>query len=311
MAQTFDASDCELLSWRDALGGVRKIARARLFEGGAPVPARPLLWPSPLEEIEKPHLTDETAREADVIVVADALVGGPGGQPFKDKAYIYASAAYPGYVKFWLDQAITPERWAFDPGRLSKKRVERAFGLLHFNLIWGHWLTEMFPKLFAIRAMGERGLRAPIVLPTTAPDYVFHIIQDVLPGQELVVFDPETEYAAVRQLILPPMLQHFYVFHPYLGEALDTYAAPAPAPQARGRVFVSRGGMRTTYAYREMTNEAEIEAAASDLGFDVVRPETLPWREQLALFAGAGIIAGEFGSGLHNTLFSPRGAKVV
>ncbi len=311
MAKTSNVSDCDLLPWNEAFEGEREIVRARLFEGGATTPARPLLWPCALEEVEKPHRTDDAAAEVDVYVVRDGLVGGKGAQPFKDGAYLHASGAYPGYVTFWADQDLTPEYWRFDPDRLKKKPIERGFALLHFNQIWGHWLTEMFPKLFAIQALAERGVRAPIVLPSTAPEYVFRIIDDVLPGQELVVFDPAQHYVAVEQLILPPMLQQWYVFHPFLGEALDAYAPSRKGSAKARRLFVSRAGMQTSYAYREMTNEAEIEAVAGALGFELVRPETLSWREQLAVFADAGIIAGEFGSGLHNALFAPHGAKVV
>ena len=46
-------------------------------------------------------------------------------------------------------------------------------------------------------------------------------------------------------------------------------------------------------------------------GLTVVRPEELPWIEQVRLFASAHLIVGEYGSGMHNALFSPAGAKVV
>ena len=48
-----------------------------------------------------------------------------------------------------------------------------------------------------------------------------------------------------------------------------------------------------------------MEACAADRGFEIVCPEELSLEEQVALFAGTGLVIGEYGSGLHNTLFSP------
>ena len=309
MASASDISACEPVVWERLLRSRAPCVRARLFEGGQVVPARPMLWPCPVDEVQAYHQGQSVVPHADVYVVQKALVGGHGTHALKDGAFVYAAPAYPGYVHEYFRQGLASHRWSFDPARLRRKRLRRAFGMLHFNLMWGHWITEVFPKLFAIAALRERGIKAPVILPSDAPNFVRPMLEDVLPGQEVVVFDPAREYIQVDHLILPPMLQEAYVFHPYLNDVLDAYAGVRPG--ADGRLFVSRAGMHTEYSYRELENEAEVEALAAELGFDVVRPEMFPWREQLRLFAGARVIAGEYGSGLHNTLFSPRGAQVV
>lgn len=256
------------------------------------------------------HAHHATPPEAHVHVVQDVMVGGGGTYATQGGRYVYAEPAYPGYVHEYLKQDISPETWRHGGWRLTR-RVPRAFAVLHSNLMWGHWLLEVFPKLFAIRALNARGVHAPILISSNAPSYVPGIIQDVLPGQEVIAYNPARRQVNVGRLILPPMLQRFYVFHPAFGEAIDAYAAGARRAGTPERVFVSRGGMRTDWAYRELENEPELEAVAAEMGFAVVRPETLPWREQLALFSGARVVAGEFGSGIHNTLFSPAGTKVV
>lgn len=312
LAATIDLSDCERLTLKDALRGRHDVARARLLDGGQPAPRRPMLWPCPLDEASAFHSGEDAAPSVDLYAVRRAVVGGGGSQALKAGAYVHGASAYPGYVKAYIEDDLTPQCWAFDPRRLKTLRVKQAFALLHFNLMWGHWLTEAFPKLFAIHALAARGVRAPIVIPSNAPVYVPDIIQDVLPGQEVIVYDPATHKVAVDQLILPPMLQSFYIFHPWFGEMLDAYVAEVGRrASSTPRIFVSRAGVKNDWNYREMTNEPEIEAVASDEGFEIVRPETLAWREQVSLFAGARVVAGEFGSGLHNTLFSPRGAKIV
>ncbi len=313
MAATIDVSDDELLELDEALRGQREVAGVRLFEGGQPLSPRPMLWPCPLEAVQAPHLAQAEASPADLHVIRRAFVGGGGSIAVRNGAYLYAAGAYPSYVKTYLDENIAPQTWAFETGWFKRKtlHLECAFALVHFNLMWGHWLTEVFPKLFVIRALAERGVRAPILIPSNVPVFVAEVIEDVLPGQKVIVYDPGTHKVAVRRLLLPSMLQREYVFHPWFGEALDAYAQTRTPSPDRSRVFVSRAAMRTAYAYREMSNEPEIEAIAEEAGFQIIRPEFLPWREQVGVFAGAHVIAGEFGSGLHNALVSPRGAKVV
>jgi capsular polysaccharide biosynthesis protein len=51
--------------------------------------------------------------------------------------------------------------------------------------------------------------------------------------------------------------------------------------------------------------------ALEPLGFEIVLPEMLTLREQLALFGEADWIVAVHGAGLANTLFAPRGTKVL
>jgi O-antigen biosynthesis protein WbqL len=62
--------------------------------------------------------------------------------------------------------------------------------------------------------------------------------------------------------------------------------------------------------YRQLSNQAEIECIAVSEGLELVKPETLPISEQIALFASADLLVGEFGSAMHNALFSRRGTRV-
>jgi O-antigen biosynthesis protein WbqL len=310
LAATLDVSDCELLPLRSALGHWRKAARARLLKGGQAVEPRPMLWPCAVEDIQDAHTRPSAAPDADLIVINNAVVGGAGSMAFKDGGYLYARSAYPGYIQAYIEREVAPQTWAFDRRALKTWRIRRAFVLAHFNMMWGHWLTEVFPKLFAIKLLRDRGLEAPILLPDAAPSYVQAVIEDLIPGQEVIVYPHATHCVWLARALLPPMLQSFYVAHPWFGAALDAYTAEV-GRGADKRVFVSRAGMRTSYAYRELVNEAELEAVAAERGFRIVSPEALSWREQIALFAGAEVVTGEFGSGLHNALFSPAGTKVV
>lgn len=73
------------------------------------------------------------------------------------------------------------------------------------------------------------------------------------------------------------------------------------------KIYVSRHGNPK----RIFQSEEKLELALRDRGFEIVRPEAMPIREQIALFAGAAVIVGSAGAGMSNTLYCARGAIVV
>lgn len=72
------------------------------------------------------------------------------------------------------------------------------------------------------------------------------------------------------------------------------------------RIYFSRRGVHDR---RTLVNEAEVEEAFERRGFIIVRPETLPIREQLLLAANARLVAGCSGSGMFNLAFQGRMAS--
>ena len=62
---------------------------------------------------------------------------------------------------------------------------------------------------------------------------------------------------------------------------------------------------------RRLSNDEEIESIASSFGLELISPETLPISKQIELFSECAFVVGEFGSALHNTLFSPTDIPVL
>ncbi len=310
MSDFVDLSGADLAPLKAALEGPARAARALLIKSSGWVAPRPMLWDCPGQQLNEQHvLGDLFAPDIDLLVVRRVVAGGRGAHLKLDGQIVYAAGAYPYYVRHWLEHGVTPEAWVFDaPVRI---RLDRAFVITHFNYVWGHWLTEMYPKLFLIRALNRAGIVAPLVLPRTAPGYVARIVRDVLPEQEIVTYDPRDEAVEIGTALLPHMLQDNYVFHDFLRWSLEDQALAWPRAGGPERIFVSRGGVRTAQAFRELENEAEIEGIAQELGLTLLRPETLSWTEQARIFSRARVVAGEFGSGLHNALLSPEGCQVM
>ncbi len=93
---------------------------------------------------------------------------------------------------------------------------------------------------------------------------------------------------------------------------------PIVAGWYRRRLALPEGpGHRKLYLSREGTgrrrvvNEAALVQWLATRGFEVVRPETLSVREQVALFAEASHIVAPTGAALTNMLYAPPGACVV
>lgn len=310
MAGFVDLSAVDRVSMAEAFSGTHRAARVKLMGSSGPIAPRPMLWPCAGDLLNAMHdLEGLVAPEIDLLVAHRVVAGGSGAHLKLDEQLVYAEGSYPFYIRHWYEHDITPDAWDFRAR--PRIRLDRAFVISHFNFVWGHWLTEMYPKLFLIRALNRAGITAPIVLPITAPSYVARIVRQILPGQEIVTYDHRDEAVEIGTALLPHMLHKDYQFHDVLRWELEREVLAWPRAGGFDKVFVSRGGVRTPQTFREMENEAEIEAIAEDLGLTLLRPETLPWEEQAKIFSRARVVAGEFGSGLHNALLSPAGCQVV
>jgi capsular polysaccharide biosynthesis protein len=78
-------------------------------------------------------------------------------------------------------------------------------------------------------------------------------------------------------------------------------------PPPNRKLYLSRAGVTR----RRLSNEAAVVAALVPLGYEVVQPETMPLREQIALFAQAREIVGASGDAFTNVIYAPPGARVV
>ncbi|MDR3403929.1 MAG: glycosyltransferase 61 family protein [Chthoniobacter sp.] len=80
-------------------------------------------------------------------------------------------------------------------------------------------------------------------------------------------------------------------------------SATAPAR----KLFISR----QSFAHRLFVNREEVEALATGMGFEIVRPEEMPVGDQVRMFAEAKVVVGEAGAALANVGFCHPGAAVL
>jgi capsular polysaccharide biosynthesis protein len=89
-------------------------------------------------------------------------------------------------------------------------------------------------------------------------------------------------------------------------------AVPPAAEPGPENLYVSRSLSTIPRPwYRQMMNEADVEAAFSGCGFTIIHPETLTFRDQIAAFRSARRIAGPSGSGMFNSAFATAGCRIL
>jgi len=125
-----------------------------------------------------------------------------------------------------------------------------------------------------------------------------------------VLYDHWRELLRVEHLLMPTGLRQGDRLASCFRAATSFWLARASlrlgAQNAGGALYLARRGG----TQRVLVNRARIEAIAAEQGFAILHPEDLPLREQIAAFASADVIAGEYGSALHSAIFAGAGASV-
>jgi hypothetical protein len=179
--------------------------------------------------------------------------------------------------------------------------------------VYGHWLVDVLPKLYLLHRAGIDPLEVKYIIPNDTPEFAFALLRLAgISDSQLILFDPYTEVIGVKQLIMPTLLHTNDRVHPLFREAIEYLLSLIGRghrlpTMARRHLFVSRAGADYT---RKLVNRGTIEQIAAEAGFEIYRPEAFPLLDQLATFASAISIVGEYGSGLHASIFAPQETAV-
>ncbi|KQT58594.1 capsular biosynthesis protein [Methylobacterium sp. Leaf456] len=211
--------------------------------------------------------------------------------------------------------------------RATLRRVEIAEPVVLLagtgHQMYGHWLVDFLPKFFLLDRAGHDITRLRYLLPTDTPDFARVWLGLLGIGADRIfAYDRERDRLACRELLVPTTLRFAGRASPLMREArrfLMRRVFPPPRwrlgrrrpPAGTRRLLISRSDNADTRNRRTLRERAELEARALARGYEIVRPERLSVPEQIALFRSAETIVGEYGSGLHGSLFAPSGATVV
>ena len=272
-------------------------------------PSTDLLFPELAnEEIRQLHSGQPQPTGIGIAILRNALVSGQSLVGTSSKLYLMAPI-----TPLFVDEYLQKDGPVGDR-KLSKKAKRFIPGtsilLTNWNSsTYGHWLLEGMPKLLLLRRVAHELPPFRIGMPHSLPTWILKWIELILPSAKIERYDDSGEYVQCESLLLPTLLTSpEHVPHPELAILLEDITPPTVGVGLeKRRIFVSR---IANNPFREMINQTEIEENALEEGLTLVKPETLSIPEQIAQFARADLIVGEFGSAMHNTLFSPTGAQV-
>lgn len=193
---------------------------------------------------------------------------------------------------------------------IHERRVERlpgGTGLAVSNepSNWGSYLCRILPKILHFKDMGlER------VLAYSANRQHLELFDLIgLPRDRVIAHDPVRDYLCAGSLFVSEPTTALYL-EPGARAALkrlgDRYRGTS-----RRRLYVSRSAGMAARSGRTCVNEKALEARLQALGVEILYPDQLSVREQIAVFASASLIVGCSGAGMFNCVFAPSDAIVI
>ncbi len=173
---------------------------------------------------------------------------------------------------------------------------------------YGHFLLEVLCRAWAWHEHGQN--RVP-VLQSKIPPFakaLFTLIPGVI--ENVKTIERPTRF---RNMIVPGasfvIVREAYVEFKRLCERMADQVVNSGAPETEQPLYLSRTALDTSR--RTLEGEAWLEQLLEREGFLVVRPETLPVGEQIALFNRHRWIVSAVGSACHTRVFSRRANNFV
>lgn len=294
-------------SFHDLLGASRDV-RLLVHEGGDQK-LEPMTW---IGSERSTEYHTRTRRYPDVMLYA-----------IRDVALLGRTALLKGREYLTFDHYHFTETARFDPYENPRLLTAREGERVEFALpsdrmridedcvvltqggdrCWGHWIVDMLPRIALMRRLLPD---AVYVLPEVGA-WAKELLQHTrLMPQQVRFYDPQTTLLQARRMFMPSFVRWGNAFSPAVGDIFREL--PTPIRARRRKLFVTR---RYLPEGATLLNHPEIERLFEARGFDVVRPETMSIEAQLAMFSQASHVAGEYGSGLHGTVFSAPGTRVL
>ena len=202
---------------------------------------------------------------------------------------------------------------AIKDGQRSVTRIPGQSLLLATNghLGFGHWLVDFLPKLYLCQQAGIDLANIKVLLPSDVPGFGREFLHMAgIADDRILSYSPTDQLVMAEQLVIPHALRWsgrasmmFKAAIDYLREQIASHTK-LPASSAGPRLFVKRPDPP---AHRLIANRGRLEALALMSGFEVFQPELFSVAEQIATFSAATHVIGEYGSTLHNSIFSGSG----
>lgn len=172
--------------------------------------------------------------------------------------------------------------------------------------IFGHFLIEVLPDLWAFHLLGIKNLK--IATSVRMNESYLKMLNAIgISSDQIVHIDgPLT----VDELYVPSeMIQRRRYLDPLVRDLFSRVGKLAYNSKqvSINRVYISR----TKMAGRDLENEMEVEILFEKYGFTIIHPQELSIEDQIKIFRDARYIAGTGGSAMHNAIYSENNSKVL
>jgi len=221
----------------------------------------------------------------------------------------------PGKVKaFGCGEVVDETTVRLEDTRSLKKVPHKVINVMMPGMyIYGHWLIDLLPKLYLLQQQIDFK-KYKIVLPNDIPSYSLDFLKMIgLDNSNLIYFDPAKEILECKLVILPTKCRIIdgSWLAPYVGTMYDEIASKIEVKDTNlpKRLYLSR--RRLKKQFRKLVNREEVSDLIISNGFTEIFPEDYSLSDQLQLYKNAELMVGEFGSALHNSLFSNKDLKVI
>jgi len=198
--------------------------------------------------------------------------------------------------------------------RLIKRINKKVINVMMPGMyIYGHWLIDLLPKLYLLQQQLDFR-KYQIDLPHDIPSYSLEFLELIgIDKSRIIYFDPAKEILDCDTVILPTKCRIIdgSWLAPYVGQMYDEIANKITVTKTDlpTKLYLSR--RRLKKQFRKLVNREEVSEKIVSYGFTEIFPEDYSLKEQLELYKNAELIVGEFGSALHNSLFSSKSLKVI
>ncbi len=198
---------------------------------------------------------------------------------------------------------------------------------------YAHWLTENLPKLILIDEHIEY-TNLPILVDDWIHPTLLSTIDFFNKNKREIFYVSRWQTVDIIRLIdlsppsytppesrvyfesrnLPTPSHEYFIFSKYSLNKLQTIAwdltKDTSPPTNKKRIYLKRA-VKSTGNGRLIVNADEIDNIIERYGFIPVSPADMSFEQQITLFKQAEFVVSPIGAALINTLFTPKGCKII
>jgi Glycosyltransferase 61 len=171
---------------------------------------------------------------------------------------------------------------------------------------YGHWIIDFIPRIgIARRVLGRHFRDLKFLILSDTPKWALTLL-DVFFGirdGNCIKFEFDEHEFFCERVCFPTFPNTYpFLLHGFIKTFYRGFFRPRPTGR---RICI----LRRTAAEdgRPFRNRDEFETMATHEGYELIDPLELSFLEQVQTFSEAAIVIGEYGSALHNSVFSASG----